>query len=194
MSKRTLIFGLLIGYSINVQSQNNSTTGYSLEIDPTAFFYNGYSVHLKITPKNKKNFRFGIGIYSMELPDTFIYSSSNIKNIESDVDLEFAVGFFSEYFSNENQSGWLVGFQLAQQELVYKNPSTNAVTEKATVGLYMPYAGHRWNLNTHFYLLAWFGIGLINEDKKEIEFNGNTYNIQTSSVVTTGALHLGYEF
>ena len=44
----------------------------ALEVDPFTFAFGGYSLHLRISPESKPKLRYGIGTYSMELPDAFV--------------------------------------------------------------------------------------------------------------------------
>ena len=167
-------------------------TEYEIEVDPSTYALNGYSLHVRIVPNNLPNWRLGAGIYSLEFPDVFTNMNSKNKDQGWNVDLDQGVGFFAEYYFKSTREGWLVGAQIAQQRFNITNENSGSEQEEFTNLLAMPYVGHRWPLGEHFYAQGWFGVGYTENISGETQLGNRNYDIDP--VVLFGAVHIGYGF
>ena len=132
----------------------------SIETDPATFFYNGYSLHLRIKPTNVRHFAFGLGLYSFDIPQDYVNRDSENANKGWNARLSIAGALFGEYYFNEATERWFVGVQAGVQN--FKNTNDNVADEfvSYTNAIAMPYLGYSWYpFRFPFYVKPMVGVG-----------------------------------
>ncbi len=187
---RLIICALLYLTSLQLYADDKSVI-YSVEVDPAPYLLSGYAVHFRMTPASS-NWRYGIGAYALEFPDTLVNLNSQNKDRGWNVELDNAVGLFAEYLFNKGGDTWLAGMQLARHNFRITNDNTGAAASRFDNILLMPYGGYSWNISAHTYLTAWFGVGYTDKTGGDNRINNLVYDI--NPIVPYGAMHLGYRF
>jgi len=185
--KRHMITTALV--LLSTLSLHAEQTEFAVEIDPATYAFEGYSVHLKMTPAQLPQLQLGIGVYAMDFPDIFVDMHSKNKDKGWDVRLDRGIGFFADYYFDDSQEGWFAGAQLARQRYeigLHGEQSSYDVT------LIMAHGGYRYNINDHWYLKAWGGVGYAKKTSGSNVVAGEVYDVP--DVVPFGALHVGYRF
>ena len=168
-----------------------SYASWDLEIDPATYAFKGDSLHIRYTPKSAPQWRFGLGTYSMEMPDALINMNKQNKDKGWQVEITRGLGLFGEYYFSPEQNGWFIGAQLSQQKFSVKREQ-DASTDFSN-GLLMLNLGYKYALgDTGFYLLPWAGVGYTQtlSGKRQREASGFDQN--PAALFMT--LHLGYKF
>ena len=161
----------------------------AIEIDPATYGFDGYSVHLKHTFDALPKTQFGVGVYAMDFPDIFVDMHSKNKDRGWNVRLERGIGLFADIYLEEKQSGWFYGGQLAQQK--YKIDRLGKGATYNTL-LLMAHGGYKYDINEHFYLKLWGGVGYSHKYSGQNRVDDLIYDVP--KVVPFGALHIGYQF
>lgn len=165
-------------------------TQLALETDPYTFIQGGDSLHLKVSTDSLPNWRFGIGTYSLELPDIIVELNSENDNQDWQVDLTRGVGLFAEYYLDKNQTGWFIGAQVSQQDYQVNSEFNTA---KFSNALFMGSLGYKYHLfDTNWYVLPWFGVGYTKTTSGKTARQAAGYDVDP--LVGFATLHLGYEF
>ncbi len=173
-------------------TDENAKTKFSIEVDPMTYLLKGYSVHLRIQPKNSEHLLLGVGLYAMDMPDPFVNMNSENKDAGWDVRINQGVGLFGEYHFSEVNSKFFVGAQLSIQEYKIEQESA-AGSSKYTNALGMAYVGYTIKpFDNELYFKPWAGIGYTEKISGSNELNGETYSIE--SMVPFATLHVGYTF
>lgn len=181
-----LIVIALISITINAQEK----TKISIEIDPATYLFDGYSLHLRIQPKNYNHTLMGIGIYGMNLPDMFVNFDPKNKGKGWNVRINKGISLFGEYHFNEVNKKWFIGTQLGIQEFEIKNSSGKSNYNNI---LTMAYLGYTFKpFKNNFYLKPWTGFGYTAKINGKNTINRYTYNIAPITMFAT--LHMGYTF
>lgn len=168
-----------------------ASASVAIEIDPATYAFRGDSLHLKYTPDSTPQWRWGLGTYSMEMPDALIDVNEKNKHKNWNVEIERAYGLFAEYYFYTSQNGWFVGGQISQQQFRIEKPMTNSL--EFTNGLLMMNVGYKWKIkNSGFYLLPWAGIGYTKTMDNKNERIASGFDVDP--VVAFMTIHLGYEF
>lgn len=184
MKKRGVLATLFLLLGSLIQAED--LKGYSVEIDPSTYIFNGYSIHLK---KDVANWQLGIGTYAMDFPDALVNLDGKNKDRGWKVKLNSAIGVFADYYPNEKKKGWFSGLQIAQQNYQLTRNSSDANYD---VLLVMGSIGYRYNVTEHFYLKPWAGIGYVSKISGTNSIGDTTYDIP--NIVPFMTLHAGYAF
>lgn len=173
-------------------SHSNAENKFYIETDPATFLMKGDSFHIKYSSSSLPNWRFGVGTYSLEFPSALIDVNSENKNEGWDVEISRGVGFFSEYYFDEDLSGLMVGLQISEQKMHVFSSKINKSAEFKNA-MVMGSVGYRYNIEgTNFYLLPWAGFGYANTTDGKEERIASTYDQDPWLGFMT--FHLGYSF
>jgi hypothetical protein len=182
-----LVCGILLAPFISLQTNAR----VDIEIDPATYAFKGDSLHIKFTQEGAPQWRWGLGTYSLEMPDALVDVNSKNKQQDWTVDIDRAYGVFAEYYLDASQTGWFVGGQVSQQTFTVENPLVSK-TEFSN-GLLMLNAGYKWPLkNTAFYLLPWAGVGYTKTIDKNNARAASGFDVDP--VTAFMSVHLGYAF
>ncbi len=187
---KTLLFASVI-FTSQLFAQDKTT--FSIETDPGTFAFSGYAFHARVTPAGWGHWELGAGIYSMEFPDLLVDTNPDNKDEGWSVTLDQGIGFFSNYFFNEENTGWFVGNQLAIQTYEVSNKSAGPGNASFTNLLIMPSGGYRWvPFKNGFYVQPWMGIGYTTKISGKTEVGSNSYEI--APILPFLTFHIGYKF
>lgn len=173
---RKLYLVLLLSSSVFAKNS------YYFEIDPFAYMYDGYSVHVG---KQTGPLRLDLGVFAMDIPEfaeEYMYDSE-------DFDIKFkGLGIKLDYFIEKNI---FIGLDSNVQKREYIHHTTNSKVEK-TVAFVGVRTGFNYELNKNLYFSPWFGVS------KNITGN-EKITVSTSSVETGEydyflTAHIGYKF
>jgi len=195
ITKTILITAMLstsFGAFAQESKQQENKTEFSVEIDPATFVFNGYSLHLKIKPKNSEHLLLGIGAYAMDMPSVMVDFNKNNKDKGWNVRLNQGLGFFAEHHFKEVNKKWFIGTQVSLQEYKIGN-ETISESEKFTNILTMGYVGYTIKpFNNNLYIKPWAGIGYSSKITGETALGDLEYD--NSPITMFATLHVGYTF
>lgn len=151
-----------------------------LEVDPTAYVFSGYSLHVGL---GWKRVRLDLGAFGMAVPGPFRSNDA------------FAVSFDGfgaklQVFPFAEQRGGFVGVDagMASQLTQLTGSDLAARDRQVTLGVN---AGWRFALGTHFYATPWIGVSRV-LGARDVTLGGSTYEAQRTMVFP--AVHVGYRF
>ena len=174
-------------------ADGSEKTTFSIETDPATFLLEGYAAHLRISPAGLERWRFGLGAYSMKLPDVAVDMNPDNKDNGWDVQLRRGYGFFTEYYFNSEQSGWLLSGQVAAQSFRLKNDETGSEHADYTNLLLMAQGGYRWFPTAgKVYVQPWMGLGYTTKVSGESKLGTQQFDIAPLLPFLT--VHVGYQF
>lgn len=191
---KTVIVALILAISLwsTMNASAQEKTSVSIEVDPITFAFNGYGVHLRLSPKNSKHMLLGVGAYAMDFPKALVDFNSENKDKGWDVRLNQGYGLFGEYHFSEVNRKWFLGGQLGIQEYKLSNLSQAGSTQYTNV-LLMGYGGYTWRpFDFGLYIKPWAGIGYTAKVSGENKIGAMEYNIAPITLFAT--LHIGYTF
>lgn len=168
---------------------SESQSSFSIEVDPATYIFHGYSLHMKKSFATIPKWQFGVGFYAMDFPDVLVNLNKHNRDKGWEQRIDSGIGFFVDYFFQENQQGLFIGAQLAQQK--YKLDKNNETTEYTTM-LSMGHIGYQYDFYKKFYIKPWTGIGYQNKVSGENTLFGEEFEID--SLVLFATVHIGYKF
>jgi hypothetical protein len=173
-----LLIALLCTLSTASTSPNESLSrsGYTIEVDPIAYFLKGYSVHLIV---DHQKWRYDLGVFGLELPD----AAYKVKPTTNGSKLRFdGLGFKVDYFLNS------LIFIGAQSGAVYL-PSPKGEAWNLETSLRV---GLKWKPWTEsFYIQPWLSYGPSFGEKA---FGKDDQRVELKSGLPFATVHLGWEF
>ena len=175
----------------------------SLETDPATFFYNGYSLHLRVKPANVRHFAFGLGIYSFDIPKEYVNRDSQNANKGWHARLSIGAALFGEYYFKEATEKWFVGVQAGIQN--FKNTNDNIADEYSsyTNAIAMPYLGYSWypfKFKFPLYVKPMVGVGYSTPlSGSAIVTSSSTVNVKSTEyhldpITPFASIHIGFTF
>ena len=186
MKYKSLLAATAIFGTLSLQAE---TKDFAIEVDPSTYAFDGYSIHLKKRFETLPNVQFGVGVYAMDFPDVFVDMHSKNKNKGWNVRLDNGVGLFADVYADESLSGWFYGGQIAFQR--YEIDNIGGSSSYDTL-LLMGHGGYRYNINEQLYLKFWGGVGYSHKFSGSNRVGSLEYDVP--KVVPFGALHIGYSF
>jgi len=189
----TSIFALTLSAQSNAQDAITiDKTKLSIEIDPVTFVFKGYSLHLRIQPKNSQHLLIGLGTYAMDLPDALVNFNPKNKNKDWNARINQGYSLFGEYHFTEVNRKWFAGAQVGVQQFKISNNTTTG-NEKFENILAMGYLGYTIKpFNNNLYIKPWAGIGYTSQLSGTNTLETLTYDIAPITMFAT--LHIGYTF
>jgi len=187
----TLIIGLYSQASAQ-QSTSDEQGKFSVEIDPATFAFKGYSIHLRLQPKNSDHLLLGIGTYALDLPDVFVNFSESNRDKGWNIRISQGFSFFGEHHFTEVNQKWFIGSQVGIQQFKIENENISG-REKYSNFLAMGYFGYTFKpFNNSLYIKPWAGIGYTSKVSGENTLASLTYEIEPVTMFLT--FHVGYTF
>ncbi len=186
------IFGLstldLFGQELD---KIETVSQFSLEIDPITFALDGYSFHLRYSPKSCDHLLLGLGVYAMDMPEQLVDFNSKNKGKGWDVRLDQGFGLFAEHHFKQVHDEWFVGVQLGLQDYSIEIDGINGSSEYTNL-LTMSYIGYTWKWENGLYLKPWAGFGYTDKISGSNEIEDKEYDLAPIAMFAT--LHIGYSF
>jgi hypothetical protein len=180
---------VVLGFMFGQMIVHHAKASVDIEIDPATFAFKGDSLHIRLN--NSSQWRWGLGTYSLELPDALVDLNKHNKKQEWSVEIDRAFGLFTEYYLHNSKQGWFVGAQVSQQEFSIANADNTDV--EFTNALLMLNMGYKWQFeNSGFYLLPWAGLGYTRTINNKSERDSVGFDQDPISAFVT--VHLGYSF
>lgn len=189
----TLFIALLIlgAASIHAQDEVSKKSEWAVEIDPATYVFNGFSAHIRYSPKGAERMVIGVGTYAMNFPAPLINMNSSNRDLGWNVRLSRGVGLFGEYYFKEANRGVYFGLQVATQQ--YRISLKESSTAQFQNILVMPSIGTNIALfSSKFYLKPWIGLGYTSQINGSNVIENNEYDI--APLLPFATLHLGYKF
>jgi hypothetical protein len=194
ISLAMLIFISLISTDIKAQEKLiENKTIFSIETDPSTFFFKGYAFHIRIKPKNSQHLLIGAGTYALDMPSFLVDMNKDNKDKGWNVRINSAASLFGEYYFKEANKKWFVGLQAGVQN--FKNTNDNIASQESKYSnlILMPSIGYNWQpFKFPMYVKPWFGIGYTSKISGDNSIDNLEYNI--SPLIPFVTLHVGYTF
>jgi hypothetical protein len=157
--------------------QSESHFHADVEVDPFAYAFGGYSVHVGV---GYRGLRFDLGAFALDMPG-FLEPNEDFQSGRN------GYGFKFQYYPFTEQSGAFFGAQVElAHELIESELSAAAHRERQlNLGVHL---GWRFMLGD-FYVTPWllmnYALGA-----EDVQLDGNTY--EATSLVPFATLHVGY--
>lgn len=192
----SLVFIMLISASVFAQDDNHTDRGdhLSVEIDPSGYVFNGYSVNLIYEHEDLPNWSFGTAFFGFDHPDFLINMNSKNKNKGWNLRTDFGVDLFIDYtlLRHERNRLYVGGIGVFFfNSLENKNyPGVNHFRQLA-LGMRI---GYRWFPfeGSEFYINPWLALTYIYKTGGSNKINGMEYHI--SKAAPFPSVHFGYRF
>ena len=165
----------------------------SVEIDPVAYLYKGYSFHLRYQPMFSERFLIGAGTYAMDLPETFVDFNSLNRDRGWDVRIRSAYFLYGEFYPNEANHRWFIGEQIGFQRFMVSNNTEAKGSARFNNLLLLTYIGYSWHpYKGSFYIKPWVGLGYTAKVDGLNTVGSMTYDV--SPLYGFFTFHVGYTF
>ena len=151
-----------------------------VEVDPTAYVLNGYSLHVGL---GWKRTRLDLGTFALTVPTA-------IQTNEA-FDVSFAgFGAKLQYFPLAEQRRGFFGVDLNVGRQLVERVGTTMSSRDLQVAVGVN-AGWRFQISKRFYATTWIGVSY-GTKTKDVTLAGSTY--ETKRITVFPAIHLGYRF
>lgn len=157
-----------------------ATTTADVEVDPTAFALDGYSLHAGV---HSGAIRVDLGAYAMRLPAAFAG--------QDQLDVAFhGFGVKAQRFFGGGATGGFAGVGLGLNDTLVRHRACGEAAALRNLGAGV-HAGWRFGLPQDFYVTPWLGLDYTFGPRR-VALGGETYAPPPWSVFP--AVHLGYRF
>lgn len=196
MKVLTLILLIPFFNIVSVKSQNTENSNISesqiyIETDPTALFFNGFSLVAKRSSTFADKLNVGVGFYKSTLPDFFIDDNEKLvgkgwsgKNVGTD--------FFFDYFFFDANEGFSAGMTVSLYKFTVarnnQEVSYNSLGGTARIG----YTWRPFKKFEGFYVFPWVGLGADEKISGTNTIDGESF--ETPPVSFIPALQIGFSF
>jgi hypothetical protein len=165
----------------------------SVEIDPIAFLFRGYSLHLRYQPMFSEKLLVGLGTYAHDLPETMIDFNSANRDMGWDVRIKSAYLLYGEFYIKQANNGWFIGEQIGFQSFKVSIERELSGSTNFNNVLLMTYLGYSWHpYKGSFYIKPWIGLGYTEKIDGINKTGAMKYDISPFFPYFT--FHAGYTF
>lgn len=170
---------VLCSSSAVAQAQESGGFHADTEVDPFAYVFGGYSVHVGV---GYRNLRVALSAFALELPG-FLESNDDFQSSRH------GYGVKLQYFPFEEQQGGFIGVQAELANELIESQHSAAAQRDRTVNLGVN-LGWRFMLGD-FFVTPWV-LANYTVNANDVSLDGNTY--EASSFFAIPTVHLGYRF
>ena len=171
---------VMLGLCASARADEPSNMHGDVEIDPTAYAFDGYSLHSGI---GYKHLRVDLGVYAMRPPGFFLGND--------DFDIAFdGYGTKIQLVLFAQQRGAFIGVDGGVTRVSAHLEGTDLQKRETQIGVGVD-AGYRILLPADFYVTPWIGIGYA-LNSTDIDVADKTF--KNNPVTIFPAVHLGYRF
>jgi hypothetical protein len=149
-----------------------------VEIDPTAYVFNGHSLHVGL---GDDRWRVDLGNFAIDVP-SFAEKNDGFRAWGSGFGMKFQRFLLSE------PRAWLVGIDAAVARINVREQATDRLQGQTQLAVGVN-AGYRFMLPRDFYITTWLGLSYA-LGAKDLQFGTEEY--QMSRWLVFPAIHLGY--
>jgi hypothetical protein len=163
-------------------STSTSTSGFhaDFEVDPTAYVFQGHSLHVGL---GWKKLRLDLGAFALALPDALVG--------HEDFSVAFdGYGLKLQYFPFAEQRGAFVGIDAGVARPFVRRKGTDLAVRRTEYNAGVNF-GWRFVFGERFYATAWLGLSRPLA-RDPVTLAGSTY--EGSALTVFPAVHLGYRF
>ena len=133
----------------------------SVEVDPLAFLYKGYSLHIRYQPMFSELFVIGLGTYGLDLPEAIVDFNDRNRDLGWDVRIRSAYLLYGEFYAKRANNGWFIGEQVGFQSFKVSIDGESGGSTNFNNFLAMTYVGYAWRpYKGSFYVKPWVGLGI----------------------------------
>lgn len=150
------------------------------EVDPTAYVFNGYSVHVGL---GYRRLRLDLGAFAMDVPG-FVHGNDGFKASMNGYGLKL------QYFLFAEQRGAFVGVDGGLARALVRREGTDLASVQTQLSLGVN-AGYRFQLPANLYVTPWIGVSR-GFNVRDITLGDATY--ESNPITLFPAVHLGYRF
>jgi len=151
-----------------------------VEVDPTAYVLNGYSLHVGL---GLDRFRLDLGAYAIGMPEAFHGNEGFDASMHG-------FGAKLHWFAFDEQKGGFVGVGAGVGKTLVSLRDTHLATEVTSFSAGFE-AGWRFDLGAGFYATPWVSLDY-GFDAKDVQLGGETFATDEWSVFP--AVHFGRRF
>ena len=150
------------------------------EVDPTAYVFGGYSVHVGL---GYRNLRLDVGAFAMDLPE-FVHGNDGFDASMNGFGLKL------HYFPFAEQRGAFVGVDAGLVRILVRREGTSLASQQTQLSTGV-HAGYRFLLPANLYVTPWIGVSR-GFNVRDVTLGDATFDSNPLSVFP--AVHLGYRF
>lgn len=161
------------------------------EIDPLPFALGGYGIQIGLAHKALPGWRFGLGNFSLEVPDASSQLNSDNKGFHLKVRRSHAL-YALRFFSTDRR-GWCVGGSARYLRLEYTHDDSPGAKARLAEVSVEAIGGYKWHpFKAGFYVMPWLAIALPLYATADPVVGDSEYNPDPLSVFATA--NLGWQF
>jgi hypothetical protein len=151
-----------------------------VEVDPTAFVFDGHSLHLGL---GRGRFRIDLGAFAMRVPHALDGNEGFTRSFSG-------FGAKLQYFLFDEARGGFVGLDAGVASSLIERDGTDMAsnTTQVIAGVNV---GWRWRITDRLYASTWISLDR-NLNARDIVLDSSTYKASRWTVFP--AIHLGYRF
>jgi hypothetical protein len=156
-----LLPALMVVLPLQAQEKKPSRT-YSLEANPLAYAFGGWSVSGAYNPGKLPAWVFNAGVYAFELPEAFVDQLPGNEGEGWNVNINRAFTLGADYYPwQKDRSGLAFGLSavLAEFKITNENESGTATYNSL---YFVPRASYTWYFFKRFYVMPWLGVEIHN--------------------------------
>jgi len=158
----------------------NTSLHLDVEVDPTAYVFDGYSLHVGV---GYKRLRVDLGAYAMKMP--------KVLHGHDDLNVSFdGFGVKLQYFPFAEQTGGFVGIDGGITRPMIAKPALQLAERNTEFGIGVNF-GWRFHILSGFYATPWLGLGYT-LNPHDVTLGNSKYEANRFTVFP--AVHLGYQF
>lgn len=155
---------IILGVATLLQAQDTNThRPFSLEVNPLAYAFQGWSVGGTYQPENLKKWVFNAGAYGFEMPQVFVEQIPGNEDEEFTLNIQSAFTAGADFHPwNPDRSGVAFGMTavLGNFEVTHENEPGKAEYSSFYV---VPRVSYTWLVFKGLYVMPWAGLELHNK-------------------------------
>lgn len=192
ISKSLLLILFIFISQVSVAQTSEPDRTFSVEVNPLAFAFSGWSIGGTYNPATLNNWVFNAATYGFEMPEMFVdqIPGNEDEGFELTIKQAFTIG--ADYYPwSENRSGFAFGLSTVLANFEVTNEEEPGQADYTSFYV-VPRASYTWFAYEGFYLMPWVGVEF--HTKVSGETQVGTLEFEPMSVQFSPNLSIGYTF
>lgn len=183
MNKKFILLFAFVILKMSIAAQEETPGRFSIETDPTTYFFDGCSLQLRLSSFLIEKLSLGIGVYQAAIPDFYLEENSQNKNKGWEAKVEIGFDLYVDYYFSDPYKGWFAGagFSVYEFEIGRLEETTSYVSLVETLR-----AGYTWRPYYEcFYVSPWIGYSINQQVSGSNSLLGESLELPSGSFVGT---------
>jgi hypothetical protein len=161
MKSKLIVFlaALLIVINFNARAQENTQNRlFSVEINPLAFAFGGWSIGGTYHPNKLNRWVFNTAAYRFKMPKTFVEQIPGNENKGFELRINSAFSLGADYYPwKNNRSGFAFGISAVYANFEVTNKHESGEANYSSLYL-VPRTSYTWFVFRGLYVMPWVGV------------------------------------